>query len=513
MTTVPATLDSPEAPPTEAADTRLPKAAFAFYLVVGAAALAAAGPRLEDLTQRAPRLARASSCSRRAPRSRSCSSSSLRGGAGNSEGTLSYHTTGVFLLPAALLLAPPLAALVPVVQHLPEWLKKRQPWYIATFNIFNYTLTVLAALAVNRWVLERDGILSNAQRAHRRRRPRGLRRLRPREPRPARGDVPPRPQHLDPGVRAVRRRVGLGRVRPRGARRRRRVALELEPVADPARARADRSDQPLARGACAAAAGAHRPEDEPLQRAPLRRRARGRAVARRAVRPAALAADVRPRPAPRHQQRLRPSRRRRRASRGRRRLPRGAAPLRHPGALRRRGVLDPPARDGLGAGARDRRPDPALARGAPLPGRDVERADPRHDLDRRRGVPDRRDRRRGARPRGRPRRLPREAPGPEPRRRGRRRVEPADEAASAAARLGARPSRCSRSPQRASTRRSCRWRVPEAVVDVPAAHAAEPAARARPRRAADDARRRRRRGRRRRGRPARRSATTCSGSS
>ena len=59
---------------------------------------------------------------------------------GSSEGTLSYHTTAVFLLPAALLLAPPLAALIPIAQHVPEWLKKRQPWYIGTFNIFNYTL-------------------------------------------------------------------------------------------------------------------------------------------------------------------------------------------------------------------------------------------------------------------------------------------------------------------------------------------------------------------------------------
>ena len=80
----------------------------------------------------------------------------------NSEGTLSYHTTGVFLLPAALLLAPPLAVLVPIVQHVPEWLKKRQPWYIGTFNIFNYTLTILAALAVDRWVLARHSLLPNA---------------------------------------------------------------------------------------------------------------------------------------------------------------------------------------------------------------------------------------------------------------------------------------------------------------------------------------------------------------
>src|SRR3954468_14740094 len=132
MTTVPATLDSPQAPPSEAADARLPKAAFGFYLIVGAAALAAAGPLLADITNVrhgwlaffvfATGAAFAQLFVVVAPR---------RGR--NSEGTLSYHTTGVFLLPAALLLAPPLAVLVPVVQHLPEWLKKRQPWYIATF--------------------------------------------------------------------------------------------------------------------------------------------------------------------------------------------------------------------------------------------------------------------------------------------------------------------------------------------------------------------------------------------
>src|SRR6059058_3695880 len=161
MTMVPAALESPEAPPPEAAETRLPKAALAFYLLVGVAAFAAAVPPFERIAQVrhgwlaffvfAAGAALAQMFVVVAPR---------RGR--NSQGTLSYHTTGVFLLPAALLLAPPLAALVPVVQHLPEWLKKRQPWYIATFNIFNYTLTVLAALAVNRWVLERDGILSNA---------------------------------------------------------------------------------------------------------------------------------------------------------------------------------------------------------------------------------------------------------------------------------------------------------------------------------------------------------------
>ena len=308
-------------------------------------------------------------------------------------GTLSYHTTGVFLLPAALLLAPPLAALVPVVQHLPEWLKKRQPWYIATFNIFNYTLTVLAALAVNRWVLERDGILSNPHAAHRRRRPRGLRRLRPREPRPARGDVPPRPQHLDPRVRAVRRRIRLGRVRARRARRRRsRRSGARTPGC--CRSRSRRSCSSTARSRCP----------------------RSRLQAR--IDPKTGLFNARHFAAPSRTSSSRAERFERPLSllmcdldllrdinnnyghlagdavlRGVADVFRAAAaPLRHPGALRRRGVLDPPAGDRRRAGARDRRADPARRRRAPLRGRDVERADPRHDLDRRRDFPTRRGR-------------------------------------------------------------------------------------------------------------------------
>src|SRR4051812_26462115 len=60
----------------------------------------------------------------------------------------SYHTTIVFLIPAALLLPPELVALMGVVQHIPEWLKVRYPWYIQGFNIANYTLNGLAAWGV-----------------------------------------------------------------------------------------------------------------------------------------------------------------------------------------------------------------------------------------------------------------------------------------------------------------------------------------------------------------------------
>ena len=60
-------------------------------------------------------------------------------------GNKSYHTTGVFLIAAVLLLPLELVALIPVVQHIPEWLKTRLTWYVQTFNIFDYTLATMAA--------------------------------------------------------------------------------------------------------------------------------------------------------------------------------------------------------------------------------------------------------------------------------------------------------------------------------------------------------------------------------
>jgi diguanylate cyclase (GGDEF)-like protein len=60
----------------------------------------------------------------------------------------SYHMTPVLVVAAALLLPPPLIVLVAVLQHVPEWLKERYPWYIQTFNIANYTLSGLAAHGV-----------------------------------------------------------------------------------------------------------------------------------------------------------------------------------------------------------------------------------------------------------------------------------------------------------------------------------------------------------------------------
>jgi diguanylate cyclase (GGDEF)-like protein/putative nucleotidyltransferase with HDIG domain len=66
----------------------------------------------------------------------------------------SYHTTIVFLIPAAMLLPPELVALMGVVQHVPEWLKTRSAWYIQSFNICNWTLASLAAWASFHGVLD-----------------------------------------------------------------------------------------------------------------------------------------------------------------------------------------------------------------------------------------------------------------------------------------------------------------------------------------------------------------------
>jgi diguanylate cyclase (GGDEF)-like protein/putative nucleotidyltransferase with HDIG domain len=65
----------------------------------------------------------------------------------------SYHTSTAFLIAGALLLPPELVVLMGVVQHVPDWLKHRYPWYIQSFNICNYTLDGLAAWGTARLVL------------------------------------------------------------------------------------------------------------------------------------------------------------------------------------------------------------------------------------------------------------------------------------------------------------------------------------------------------------------------
>jgi putative nucleotidyltransferase with HDIG domain len=63
-----------------------------------------------------------------------------------------FHPAIVFVVAGALLLSPQQLVLMCVVQHLPEWLKRRYSWYIQPFNIANYVLAggaaALAARAV-----------------------------------------------------------------------------------------------------------------------------------------------------------------------------------------------------------------------------------------------------------------------------------------------------------------------------------------------------------------------------
>ncbi|HET9675691.1 MAG TPA: diguanylate cyclase [Gaiellaceae bacterium] len=60
----------------------------------------------------------------------------------------------VFMLPAVFLLPPPLIALMPIVMHLPEWLRVRYPWFMQSFNIANHTIDLFAAYAVANIVLD-----------------------------------------------------------------------------------------------------------------------------------------------------------------------------------------------------------------------------------------------------------------------------------------------------------------------------------------------------------------------
>src|SRR5215218_1815475 len=76
-------------------------------------------------------------------------------------GDKSYHTTGVFLIAAALLVPPGLLALIPLIQHIPEWLRSRGTWYVQTTNICVFTIATMSAWGAADVVLGADGVISN----------------------------------------------------------------------------------------------------------------------------------------------------------------------------------------------------------------------------------------------------------------------------------------------------------------------------------------------------------------
>ena len=117
--------------------TKLPPKALAYFLVVAAAAVGVTAPFLADLDRHtgdwlefallAASVAVAQFFVVRTP------------------GNKSYHTTGVFLIAAALLVEPALVALIPLIQHIPEWLRSRGTWYVQSFNILVYTIATMSA--------------------------------------------------------------------------------------------------------------------------------------------------------------------------------------------------------------------------------------------------------------------------------------------------------------------------------------------------------------------------------
>ncbi len=68
-----------------------------------------------------------------------------------------FHTGFAFSVAAALVLPPQLVVVVCVVQHIPEWLRQRYPWFVQSFNIANYILCGLAAWSV-RAAFAHDGV-------------------------------------------------------------------------------------------------------------------------------------------------------------------------------------------------------------------------------------------------------------------------------------------------------------------------------------------------------------------
>ena len=61
-----------------------------------------------------------------------------------------FHTTPLFFVAGVLLLPPELLVVLPLIAHIPDWLRKRYAWYIQSFNIANFTLAVMSA-----WVAAR----------------------------------------------------------------------------------------------------------------------------------------------------------------------------------------------------------------------------------------------------------------------------------------------------------------------------------------------------------------------
>ncbi len=245
----------------------------------------------------------------------------------NSSSRRAHESIAVFIVAAALVLPPELVVLVPLAQHIPEWLKQRYSLTAqAAYDLLRHVGRV-RRLGRRRSLLARSGAECEHNRRDSAGRPAGGHDLRARRSQPDRdrqARAGRRFQHLAIGDITKRARLQLrsGRTRRSG-----RSDLDLRLLAGSFRDRPTGARATFAHGAAPARGGTNRPEDGPLQRTPSRSCVRRRAGALDSLRPPALGIDGRPRSPARGQQHLWPSRRRRRPLRGSRCVPLAAASL------------------------------------------------------------------------------------------------------------------------------------------------------------------------------------------
>ena len=129
----------------------LPPQAVAYEVIVGIAALAAALPFVLRLDAHTRGWATFGVLAAGAAASHTYTVRTAK--------NTSFHTSWVFIIPAALLLPPELVALLGVVMHVPEWLKERYAWYIQSFNICNYTLGNMLTWASAAVLIKANGLI------------------------------------------------------------------------------------------------------------------------------------------------------------------------------------------------------------------------------------------------------------------------------------------------------------------------------------------------------------------
>ncbi len=80
---------------------------------------------------------------------------------GSSSPRHAHESLAVFIVAAALVMPPELVVLVPIAQHLPEWLKQRYTWTVQAASISCATLAAFAAWGAADFVLKGHGLAAS----------------------------------------------------------------------------------------------------------------------------------------------------------------------------------------------------------------------------------------------------------------------------------------------------------------------------------------------------------------